>query len=148
MYNKHLKNFIPLNHSSADILQKPMTEKTSVGWFLDFDRTFVITSTSSFLKISRIEEPLVLGGFLKEFKKLAGFVKEPAKTHQFRVDSLTSSLVFEETMVLCQNQSFEVIRTTGQGSMNGGWFFPRKSVPNTGKPPAIFTLEGSRVPTT
>jgi hypothetical protein len=114
-----------------------MTEKTSVGWFLDFVRTFVITSTSSFLKISRIKEPPVLGGFMKKFKKLAGFVKEPAKTQQFRVDSLTSSLVFEEPVALCQNQFFEVIRTTGQGSMNGGWFFPRKRVPNTGKNPLL-----------
>jgi hypothetical protein len=114
-----------LNHSSADILQKPMTEKTSLGWFLDFFRTFIITSTSSFLKISRIKEPLILGGFLKKLKKLAGFVKEPAKTQGFRVDSLTSSLVFEETVALCQNQFFEIIGTTGQGSMNGGWFFPR-----------------------
>ncbi len=51
MYHKHLKNFIPLNHSSANILRKPMTEKSRVGWFLDFVViTFVITSASSFFE--------------------------------------------------------------------------------------------------
>jgi hypothetical protein len=56
-----------------------MTAKTSVGWFLDFVRTFVITSTSSFVKISRIKEPLVIGGFMKKFKKTGRICERTSK---------------------------------------------------------------------
>lgn len=70
MYHKHLKNFIPLNHSSADILQKPMTEKTRVGWFLDFVViTFVITSASSLFENFQNQRTSGSGWFFEKIQK-------------------------------------------------------------------------------